>query len=321
MEDYFHVIYNTVSEFIGTYVDIDYSIWLYRLLTPLIFTFLLPFVFVALIYISFLILFIYKLHRQVILRSVTTDRNFWDIGRKIVAAVWDAHARIYHGYEIVGIENLPVNGPALIVYYHGAMPIDMYYFCARILLQRGRLVYTVGDRFLFKLPGWGLIADVFNVSAGTVQSCANTLKDGNLLAISPGGVYEAQFGDHYYELLWRNRIGFAKAAIEAKVPIIPFFTENLREGFRQIGFMRNFFMKLYNATRIPVRPIYGGFPVKFRSYLGKPIEYDPNLTPEQLQEKVALSLEDLINKHQRIPGSIMLGLLDRLPFLKKKDKN
>lgn len=54
------------------------------------------------------------------------------------------------------------------------------------------------------------------VFPGTVQICANILKEGNLLAISPGGVYEAQFGNSYYELLWRNRYGFAKVAIEAK---------------------------------------------------------------------------------------------------------
>lgn len=37
-----------------------------------------------------------------------------------------------------------------------------------------------------------------------------------MLAISPGGVYEAQFGDSTYQLMWKNRMGFAKAAIDAK---------------------------------------------------------------------------------------------------------
>lgn len=52
---------------------------------------------------------------------------------------------------------------------------------------------------------------------GTVQSCAALLRKGNLLAIAPGGVYEAQLGDNNYELLWRQRLGYAKVAIEAKV--------------------------------------------------------------------------------------------------------
>jgi len=65
--------------------------------------------------------------------------------------------------------------------------------------------------------GWGLISEAFKVSPGTIQSCSAILKENNLLAISPGGVYEAQFGNSYYELLWRNRVGFAKVAIDAKV--------------------------------------------------------------------------------------------------------
>ncbi|XP_054728160.1 transmembrane protein 68 isoform X1 [Anastrepha obliqua] len=258
--------------------------------------------------------------REVIMRAVRTDRKFWEFGRKLVAALWDAHARIYHGYEVIGMENIPETEPALIVYYHGAIPIDMYYLNSRIILQKDRLIYSIGDRFLFKLPGWGTISEAFHISPGTVQSCVSILKEGNLLAISPGGVYEAQFGDQYYELLWRNRVGFAKVALEAKVPIIPCFTQNLREGFRQLGIFRKFFLKLYNAVRIPVYPIYGGFPVKFRTFVGRPIPYDGTLTPEELQLKVAAALEELINKHQRIPGSIFHALLDRLPPFRSKRK-
>lgn len=255
--------------------------------------------------------------RRVIYQAVSCDDiNYWNVARKAVSALWDAHSWIYHGYEVTGMEHIPKDGPALIIYYHGTIPIDMYYLIARVYLERDRLIHSVGDRFLFKTPGWGILSEAMKVIPGTVQTCSNILKEGNLLCIAPGGVYEAQFGDHNYELLWKNRVGFAKAAIEAKAPIIPMFTENIREGFRSVKIMRRMFIKLYNATRIPVVPMYGGFPVKFRTHLGPPIEYDPSLTPEQLQVKVALAIEDLINKHQRIPGSILHALLQR--FVQKK---
>lgn len=264
-----------------------------------------------LLYLSSLFLTIYKLHRRVIMQALTSDENFWSVGRKIVAVIWDAHAWIYHGYEVHGLEYLPQDGSALIVYYHGAIPIDIYYFISRVYLVTNRLIYSVGDRFLFKIPGWGVISDALKVSPGTVKSCSNILKEGNMLAISPGGVYEAQFGNHFYELLWKKRIGFAKVALDSKTVIIPMFTENIREAFRSVGLFKKWFIRLYNATRFPFRPIYGGFPVKLKTHLGPPIEYDANLTPEMLQEKVALAIEDLINKHQRIPGSILHALLDR----------
>jgi 1-acyl-sn-glycerol-3-phosphate acyltransferase len=230
--------------------------------------------------------------------------------------VWDAHATIYHGYEICGLEHLPKDSNGLVIYYHGAIPIDMYYFVAKVYLKYDRLIYTVGDRFLFKLPGWNIIAQALKVSPGTVKSCTETLNNGNLLAISPGGVYEAQFGNNCYELLWQQRLGFAKVALESKAPVIPMFTENLREGFRNIGLGRSFFIKLYNWTRIPFRPIYGGFPVKFRTHLGPPIYFEEGTTPKEVQEKTAAAIEKLIVENQRIPGSIVGGLLDR--FFEKR---
>jgi hypothetical protein len=39
---------------------------------------------------------------------------------------------------------------------------------------------------------------------------------------------------------------------------------------------------------LPIVPIYGGFPVKLRTHIGKPIPYDPNLSAEDLQKKVTL---------------------------------
>ena len=38
------------------------------------------------------------------------------------------------------------------------------------------------------------------------------------------------FGDANYPVLWQSRVGFAKVAINANKPIIPVFTENIREN-------------------------------------------------------------------------------------------
>lgn len=71
---------------------------------------------------------------------MSTDRNYWNVARKFIACIWDAHAVIYHGYEVTGMENIPKDGPALIVYYHGAIPIDMYYLVAKVCIEQDRLV-------------------------------------------------------------------------------------------------------------------------------------------------------------------------------------
>lgn len=199
--------------------------------------------------------------------------------------------------------------------------------------------------------GFAIIAECMKVIPGTVQSCANVLKEGNLLAISPGGVYESQFS-HQYSLMWKKRLGFAKVALEAKVVslflllitfitpslfqnIVPIFTENIREAFRSVSIGRRLFLRLYALTKFPFAPIYGGFPVKLVTHVGKPIQYDAALTPEQLQLKVVIrywflifthkfvfqvanALNELILKHQRIPGSITQGLLQRIPQFRRR---
>nr|CAD7449291.1 unnamed protein product [Timema bartmani] len=215
-------------------------------------------------------------------------------------------------YEVSGMNNIPDDTPALFVYYHGAIPIDLYYFISKTFLFKNRLIHTVADRFLFNIPGFSIISEALKVIPGTLQTCSNILKTNHLLAISPGGVYEAQFGNAYYKLMWKKRMGFAKVALEAKVPIIPVFTTNIRESFRSVSLARRLWLKIYTLTKLPIVPIYGGFPVKLRTHVGEPIPYDGNLTPEQLQKKVAASLEELIVKHQKIPGSILRALIERI---------
>ncbi|XP_067215464.1 DGAT1/2-independent enzyme synthesizing storage lipids isoform X2 [Linepithema humile] len=281
----FSIVYNIwpmLEDIIVEYTDVDFT-WLSWLLMPLIVTFLLPLVIVLLFYLTSLILYVYKLHR---VRLRTAYGTAWrDAARYTTAAIWDAHGWIWHGYEIVGLENIPQDKPVLFIYYHGAIPIDIYYFMSKVFLFNSKLIHTVADRFLFNVPGWSIILDVLKVIPGTIQTCSAVLKEGNMLAISPGGVYEAQFGNSYYKLMWKKRMGFAKVALDAKVSIIPIFTKNIREAFRTISWGRRIWLKIYSWTKVPFVPIYGGFPVKLITYVGKPIPYDGNLTPEELQIK------------------------------------
>ena len=42
------------------------------------------------------------------------------------------------------------------------------------------------------------------------------------MSIAPGGLREAIFSENY-SVLWKNRIGFAKAALEAEVVCLTFY--------------------------------------------------------------------------------------------------
>ena len=51
------------------------------------------------------------------------------------------------------MDKLPDDGPALLIYYHGALPLDMYYILARIILCKKRRLRNVAATFLFQIPG------------------------------------------------------------------------------------------------------------------------------------------------------------------------
>lgn len=60
---YTAVVTAMLVRLLGHFVDNDYSSWMWHVLWPVSLTFLLPLVFVMLIYLSSLFLYIYKLHR------------------------------------------------------------------------------------------------------------------------------------------------------------------------------------------------------------------------------------------------------------------
>ncbi|XP_051809372.1 transmembrane protein 68 isoform X3 [Acanthochromis polyacanthus] len=177
---------------------LDYLLWVF---TPLVIVFIVPFLIVILLYLSILFLHVYKRKNQ--LREAYCN-NLWDGARKTLATLWDGHGAIWHGYEIHGMEKIPDKGAALIVYYHGAIPIDYYYFLANVIIQKGRTCHSVADHFLFKIPGFKLLLEVFSVIHGPQEECVRALRNGHLLGISPGGVREALFSDETYPLLWAS---------------------------------------------------------------------------------------------------------------------
>ncbi|KOB67624.1 Transmembrane protein 68, partial [Operophtera brumata] len=63
------------------------------------------------------------------------------------------------------------------------------------------------------------------------------------------------------------------------------FTQNVREAFRTVGWLRGVWLRVYAATRVPLAPVYGGFPVKLITHLGAPVHPAESDAPEDIQQK------------------------------------
>ncbi len=63
----------------------------------------------------------------------------------------------FPGYEVHGLENIPDKGGALLIYYHGALPVDVYYMMGRLKTAKKRNLRNVVAEFMFYIPGQVLL--------------------------------------------------------------------------------------------------------------------------------------------------------------------
>ncbi|XP_028594374.2 DGAT1/2-independent enzyme synthesizing storage lipids-like [Podarcis muralis] len=236
------------------------------------------------------------------------DSKIWKKPRKFISHIVDIYGKIWHGYEVTGMEHLP-KGPGIIIYHHGVAPLGYSLFAARYFLETGRLCFSLIHHLGNWIPGLQMVFYVSGLKSYNKAEIVEMMKKGHLMGIAPGGAREALFS-HDYGIMWEKRTGFAQAALEAKVPIIPIFTQNSCEAYRTIGKTR-LTKWLYDKTRGIFVLIYGGFPVKLRTFIGEPIPYDPNITAVELAQRAKIALENLRDKHQKRPGNILRALSER----------
>lgn len=225
--------------------------------------------------------------------------------------------RAWNAYEVHGHERIPLDRPALIVFYHGLIPIDAFYFGAWFYQRTGRMVRALAERLLFEIPGLRELCLDVGAVPGTRDAALELLSQGHLVGVSPGGVREAIAGHgRAYELVWGKRLGFAHVALQAGVDIIPAFAENIDEAYRSPGVHLRPVQDLYERTRVPAVPLLGlgllPFPVKIRSWVGEPLRPLPGESPESLRERTATAIRALIAEHQGPRPRLPRALVERL---------
>jgi len=275
---------------------------------------LLPYLTLSLVCLQSLFLWSYERLHAAKARLARTDaekRQFWAYPLRCISHVICAYGRLMHGYETVDLDRLPAEGPGLLIFYHGTTPLDILLFICKMIL-RGRKPILIADRFIWYIPGFMVSMRAFECTTGSRESLTALLRDGNLVAIYPGGAREAFYSTDAYDLLWQDRTGFARVAIEARVPIFPCFTSNTRQIHWQVNTGKDACRRYYDRTRIPLIFAFGYFPVKLRTFIGAPIEFEQSRSVEDLIALTKSSLEALIAQKQRRPGNILVAMSERV---------
>ena len=132
----------------------------------------------------------------------------------LVANMWSQVLNVVHDHQVYGMENIPSNTAALLVWYHGPVPMDYIGLVTKIYLRDGRLVHNVIDRSIAKIPGMEEVEKHIKIAAYDRGQCVDLLKNGHLVGVAPGGAREACF-DYNCSVDWGHRRGFAKVALLA----------------------------------------------------------------------------------------------------------
>lgn len=120
------------------------------------------------------------------------------------------------------VENVPPRGPFMLVGNHQLLGQDLLYLVRGLEVLRCVRVRGLADNFHFSVPLWRRCLAGSGAVPGTRQNCAALLAAGEPVLVFPGGAREVyKRRNQRDQLLWGNRVGFARMAIAARCPIIP----------------------------------------------------------------------------------------------------
>ena len=123
-----------------------------------------------------------------------------------------------------GLERVPRDRPVLFVGNHTMMGVlDPPLLVMALHDQCGVFVRPLGDHLHFRIPLWRDLLARFGTVDGTRENCRALMRAGESILVFPGGGREVfkRRGERY-QLIWKQRMGFARLAIEHGYTIVPF---------------------------------------------------------------------------------------------------
>ncbi|MFK8021908.1 MAG: lysophospholipid acyltransferase family protein [Pseudomonadales bacterium] len=223
-----------------------------------------------------------------------------------------------------GMENIDLKRPTLFVGNHTRFGLlDAPLLCREIYLQSGVFIRSLADRSHLEIPLWRDYLAGNGAVLGSREMCRALMDAGQSIMVFPGGAREVVKGKGLdYTLLWRERLGFVRMAMEHGYSITPFSSVGAEEALSVVAdsetIRNSLFGKLMKATGLEERtrggevlmPLPRGIglsilprPERFYFSIGKPIEtrkyqgqQDDKALLQRLQTKTAKSINNMIKE-------------------------
>ncbi len=244
-----------------------------------------------------------------------------EVTEQFLLAAMRPIARNWFRVEVIGAENIPDDGGALVVSNHsGTIPVDGMVTAVSIRDHTGRFLRPLGADLVFRLPLIGDLARKGGATLACTEDAERMLRGGELVGVWPEGFkgIGKPFGERY-KLQRFGRGGFVSAAIKTGVPIIPTSVVGAEEIYPLVGNIPSL-ARLLGVPYLPITPLFPllgplglvPLPSKWLIEFGEPIrtdEYDAgaaddpmlvfNVT-DQVRESIQQTLYTLLMKRKSV---------------------
>ena len=124
----------------------------------------------------------------------------------------------------VGLEHVPKDGPVLLVGNHGMMgTLDASVMSFGLKQHLGIWPRGLADHVHFAIPRWRDLFKAAGAVEGTPEGFRGLMALKSHVIVFPGRAGEVfKRRGEKYRLRWKQRLGFARLAIEAGCPVVPF---------------------------------------------------------------------------------------------------
>lgn len=233
----------------------------------------------------------------------------------------ESFSRIWHGFEVHGIENVTQKN-CLLLGYHSRPTLDIVYVISH--LRSASLV----SHLFFNVPIMAQLLPLGNfLASSTPGHCAeehfvDKVTNGDRpVLLMPGGAYECakQYKDRY-KVDWKEDPGYARVLLSGPrrlgqhVKVVPFFTNNCEDVYYCPRWWHDFTGAIVRKALVDVRKgkvwllpklfVFGAVslgvsvlpvPVKLDLHIGKPLTPKRKETSVQFARRVQDNLQQMID--------------------------